>query len=61
MAWYSNIFGRKPVRKASPLERMVAEDAQALEKEARTPVYSAMGNSASFQQSILPPVDQFYL
>ena len=61
MELYSNIFGRKPVSNASPLERMVAEDAQALEKEARTPVYSAMGNSASFQQSILPPVDQFYL
>ena len=61
MAWYSNIFRRKPVRKASPLERMVSEDAQAIEKEARTPVYSAMGNSASFQQSILPPVDQHYL
>jgi len=61
MAWYDRILGRKPVRKVSALEEMIAYDGRALEKEARTPVYSAMGNNASFQDSILPPVDQAYL
>ena len=61
MAWYDRILGRKPVRKVSALEEMMVNDSRALEKEARTPVYSAMGNNASFQDSILPPVDQAYL
>jgi hypothetical protein len=61
MAWYDRILGRKPVRKVSALEEMMVNDTRSLEKEARTPVYSAMGNNASFQDSILPPVDQGYL
>ena len=61
MAWYDRILGRKPVRKISALEEMMVNDTRSLEKEARTPVYSAMGNNASFQDSILPPVDQGYL
>ena len=59
MAWYDR-FRRKPVRKVSALEEMMLMDNQ-LSKEARTPVYSAMGNSASFKDSIMPPVDQSYL
>ena len=61
MAWYDRLLGRKPIRKVSALEEMIAYDGRALEKEARTPVYSAMGNNAAFQDSILPPVDQAYL
>ena len=49
----------KPVRKASPLEQMVSSDA--LEKEARTPVYSGVSTDRAYRNSILPPVDQFYL
>jgi len=60
MAWYDR-FRRKPIRKASALEQMISRDAQQLEKEARTPVYSAMGSMGSFKDSILPPVDQSYL
>ena len=59
MAWYDR-FRRKPVRKVSALEEMMLMDNQ-LSKEARTPGYSAMGNSASFKDSIMPPVDQSYL
>ena len=61
MAWYDRLLGRKSVRKVSALEEMMIHDTRALEKEARTPVYSAMGNNAAFQDSILPPVDQAYL
>jgi len=61
MAWYDRLLGRKPIRKVSALEEMMAYEGRALEKEARTPVYSAMGNNAAFQDSILPPVDQAYL
>ena len=61
MAWYDRLLGRKSVRKVSALEEMMIHDTRALEKEARTPVYSAMGNNAAFQDSILPPVDQTYL
>ena len=58
------IFDRwrsKPVRKASALERMVSSDAQSLEKEARTPVYSGVSTDRAYRNSILPPVDQHYL
>ena len=51
----------KPVRKASALERMVSSDIQALEKEARTPVYSGVSTDRAYRNSILPPVDQHYL
>ena len=51
----------KPVRKASALERMVSDDAQSLEKEARTPVYSGVSTDRAYRHSILPPVDQHYL
>ena len=51
----------KPVRKASALERMVSGDAQSLEKEARTPVYSGVSTDTAYRHSILPPVDQHYL
>ena len=51
----------KPVRKASALERMVSSDAQSLEKEARTPVYSGVSTDRAYRNSILPPVDQHYL
>ena len=61
MAWYDRLLGRKSVRKVSALEEMMIHDTRALEKEARTPVYSAMGNNAAFQDSILPPLDQTYL
>ena len=54
-------FRSKPVRKASALERMVSGDTKALEKEARTPVYSGVSTDAAYRQAILPPVDQFYL
>ncbi len=54
-------FRSKPVRKASALEQMISSDAQQLEKEARTPVYSGVSTDAAYRQAILPPVDQFYL
>ena len=54
-------FRSKPVRKASALERMVSSDAQSLEKEARTPVYSGVSTDKAYRNSILPPVDQHYL
>jgi len=60
MAWYDR-FRRKPIRKASALEQMISRNAQLLEKEARTPTYSAVGSMGSFKYSILPPVDQSYL
>ena len=61
MAWYDRIIGRKPVRKMSALEEMIANDTNQLVKDARTPVYSAMGTNAQYQESILPPIDQRYL
>ena len=61
MAWYDRIIGRKPVRKISALEEMIANDTNQVIKEARTPVYSAMGTNAQYQESILPPIDQRYL
>ena len=54
-------FRSKPVRKTSALERIIAKDAKALEKEARTPVYSGVSTDMAYRHSILPPVDQFYL
>ena len=61
MAWYDRIIGRKPIRKMSALEEMIAHDTNQVIKEARTPVYSAMGTNAQYQESILPPIDQRYL
>ena len=61
MAWYDRIIGRKPVRKISALEEMIVNDTNQIMKEARTPVYSAMGTNAQYQESILPPIDQRYL
>jgi hypothetical protein len=61
MAWYDRIIGRKPIRKISALEEMIANDTNQIMKEARTPVYSAMGTNAQYQESILPPIDQRYL
>ena len=61
MAWYDRILGRKPIRKISALEEMIANDTNQVMKEARTPVYSAMGTNAQYQESILPPIDQRYL
>ena len=61
MAWYDRIIGRKPVRKISALEEMIVNDTNQIMKEARTPVYSAMGTNAQYQESILPPLDQRYL
>jgi len=61
MAWYDRILGRKPIRKISALEEMIANDTNQLVKDARTPVYSAMGTNAQYQESILPPIDQRYL
>ena len=61
MAWYDRIIGRKPIRKMSALEEMIAHDTNQVMKEARTPVYSAMGTNAQYQESILPPIDQRYL
>jgi hypothetical protein len=61
MAWYDRILGRKPIRKISALEEMIANDTNQIMKEARTPVYSAMGTNAQYQESILPPIDQRYL
>lgn len=61
MAWYDRIIGRKPIRKISALEEMIANDTNQVMKEARTPVYSAMGTNAQYQESILPPIDQRYL
>ena len=61
MAWYDRIIGRKPIRKISALEEMIANDTNQVIKEARTPVYSAMGTNAQYQESILPPIDQRYL
>jgi len=40
---------------------MIANDTNQVMKEARTPVYSAMGTNAQYQESILPPIDQRYL
>ena len=54
-------FRSKPVRKASALEQMVSSDARAIEKEARTPVYSGVSTDMAYRHSILPPVDQHYL
>ena len=54
-------FRSKPVRKTSALERIIAKDAKALEKDARTPVYSGVSTDRAYRHSILPPVDQFYL
>ena len=53
-------FRSKPVRKASALEQMVSSDARAIEKEARTPVYSGVSTDMAYRHSILPPVDQHY-
>ena len=61
MAWYDRLIGRKPVRKISALEEMIVNDTNQIMKEARTPVYSAMGTNAQYQESILPPIDQRYL
>ena len=61
MAWYDRIIGRKPVRKISALEEMIVNDTNQIMKEERTPVYSAMGTNAQYQESILPPIDQRYL
>ena len=61
MAWYDRIIGRKPIRKMSALEEMIEHDTNQVIKEARTPVYSAMGTNAQYQESILPPIDQRYL
>ena len=61
MAWYDRIIGRKPIRKISALEEMIVNDTNQVMKEARTPVYSAMGTNAQYQESILPPIDQRYL
>jgi len=61
MAWYDRIIGRKPIRKISALEEMIVNDTNQVIKEARTPVYSAMGTNAQYQESILPPIDQRYL
>ena len=61
MAWYDRIIGRKPIRKISALEEMIVNDTNQIMKEARTPVYSAMGTNAQYQESILPPIDQRYL
>ena len=61
MAWYDRILGRKPVRKASALEKIISRDSAQLLKEARTPVYSGVGSMGAFKDSILPPVDQNYL
>ena len=61
MAWYDRILGRKPIRKISALEEMIVNDTNQVIKEARTPVYSAMGTNAQYQESILPPIDQRYL
>ncbi len=61
MAWYDRIIGRKPIRKMSALEEMIAHDTNQVIKEARTPGYSAMGTNAQYQESILPPIDQRYL
>jgi len=60
MAWYDR-FRRKPIRKVSALEEIISRDSAQVLKEARTPVYSAMGSLGSFKDSILPPVDQSYL
>jgi len=60
MAWYDR-FRRKPIRKVSALEEIISRDSNQILKEARTPVYSAMGSMGSFKDSILPPVDQSYL
>ena len=54
-------FRSKPIRKASALEKIVSGDARALEKEARTPVYSGVSTDRAYRNSILPPVDQHYL
>ena len=61
MAWYDRLLGRKPIRKVSALEEIISRDSAQVLKEARTPVYSAMGAMGSFEDSILPPVDQNYL
>ena len=61
MAWYDRILGRKPIRKASALEQIIFRDSNQVLKEARTPVYSGIGAMGSFEDSILPPVDQNYL
>ena len=61
MAWYDRLIGRKPVRKISALEEMIVNDTNQIMKDARTPVYSAMGTNAQYQESILPPIDQRYL
>ena len=61
MAWYDRILGRKPIRKASALEKIISRDSNQVLKEARTPVYSGIGAMGSFEDSILPPVDQNYL
>ena len=57
------IFDRwrsKPIRKASQLEEMLSQNSE-LVKEARTPVYSGVSTDRAYRDSILPPVDQFYL
>ena len=61
MAWYDRILGRKPIRKVSALEEIISRDSAQVLKEARTPVYSGIGAMGSFEDSILPPVDQNYL
>ena len=61
MAWYDRILGRKPIRKVSALEEIISRDTAQVLKEARTPVYSGVGAMGSFEDSILPPVDQNYL
>ncbi len=61
MGIFDRFRAAKPVRKTSALENMLSRDGKALEKEARTPVYSGVSTDMAYRQSILPPVDQHYL
>ena len=61
MGIFDRFRAAKPVRKTSALESMLSRDGKALEKEARTPVYSGVSTDMAYRQSILPPVDQHYL
>ena len=54
-------FRSKPVRKATGIDAFLQDATAEISKDARTPVYSGVSTDTAYRQSILPPVDQFYL
>jgi hypothetical protein len=54
-------FRSKPVRKTTGIDAFLEDATADISKDARTPVYSGVSTDTAYRQSILPPVDQFYL